>query len=113
MEYKTFLALEREASVWIGNSSAQMSESSSFHVPVVNIGNRQKGRERGHNVIDVAYDKGQITKAIKKSLYDKKYLVGLKKIKNPYGNGHTSQRIVSILEKLKITPQLLDKTTNF
>src|SRR3989339_1273792 len=84
LEYKKFLALEREASVWVGNSSAALIESSSFKTPVVNVGNRQIGRERGHNVLDADYDRNKIYKAIHKSLNDKKYLNKLKKIKNPW-----------------------------
>lgn len=111
--HKTFLALEREASVWVGNSSAAMIESSSFKTPVVNIGNRQTGRQRGNNVLDVSYDRDEIYKAINKSLNDKKYLSKLKKIKNPWGDGRASSRIIKILEKLEITPKLLNKQINY
>lgn len=113
LEYKTFLALEREASVWVGNSSAALIESSSFKIPVVNIGNRQMGRQRGNNVLDVDYDSEKIYKAIDKSLNDKKYLSKLKKIKNPWGDGRASSRIIKILEKLEITPKLLNKQINY
>lgn len=113
LEYKTFLALEREASVWVGNSSAALIESSSFKIPVVNIGNRQMGRQRGNNVLDVDYDSEKIYKAIDKSLNDKKYLSKLKKIKNPWGDCRASSRIIKILEKLEITPKLLNKQINY
>ena len=48
----------------IGNSSSGIRESSFLSIPVVNIGFRQKNRERGNNVIDVGYDKDQIYNAI-------------------------------------------------
>src|SRR3989338_852932 len=73
LEYKTFLALEREAAVWVGNSSGAMIESSSFKTPVVNIGTRQSGRQRGENVIDAGYDRNEIVSAINKSLNDEAY----------------------------------------
>ncbi|OGF64188.1 UDP-N-acetyl-D-glucosamine 2-epimerase, UDP-hydrolysing [Candidatus Giovannonibacteria bacterium RIFCSPHIGHO2_01_FULL_45_24] len=107
--HKDFLALEREAAVWVGNSSAAMIESSSFKTPVVNIGARQRGRQRGGNVIDVGYSRAEIKKAIAKSLYDKKYLAGFKKIKNPWGDGKTGQRVAKILEDLEINQKLLTK----
>jgi len=113
LEYKKFLALQREASVWVGNSSAALIESSSFKTPVVNVGNRQIGRERGHNVLDVGYDRNQIYKAIHQSLNDKKYLNKLKKIKNLWGDGKTSERIVKILEKLEISSKLLNKQISY
>ena len=108
-EYKKFLALEREASVWVGNSSAALIESSSFKTPVVNVGNRQIGRERGHNVLDADYDRNKIYKAIHKSLNDKKYLNKLKKIKNPWGDGRTGIKIAKILEKIELSPKILNK----
>ena len=113
LEHKIFLALEREASVWVGNSSAAMIESSSFKTPVVNVGNRQTGRQRGENVLNVDYDRNQIYKAIYKSLNNKKYLAKLKRVKNPWGDGKTSERVVKILEKLEINPKLLNKQISY
>lgn len=109
VDHQTFLALEREAGVMVGNSSAGIIEAASFKTPVVNIGDRQNGRERSGNVLDVDYDEKKIAKAIEKSLYDKKYLAKLKKIKNIWGDGKTSERIVKILENLEINKSLLNK----
>ena len=52
--------MERETSVWVGNSSGAIIESACFGTPVVNIGNRQSGRQRSGNVIDVGYNKKEI-----------------------------------------------------
>ncbi len=109
LPYKDFLALSREAGVWAGNSSAAMIESPSFKIPVVNIGNRQAGRQMTGNIINVGYKREQIRQAIKKSLEDKNYLKRLKKIKNPWGDGKTAPRIVKILENLSINEKLLNK----
>lgn len=113
LEYKIFLALERETSVWVGNSSGAIIESASFGTPVVNIGNRQHGRLRSGNIIDVGYNKKEIIDAINKSLNDEKYRIRIKAIKNCWGDGKASSRIVSILEKLEITPQLLNKQISY
>lgn len=48
----------------LGNSSSGIIEAASFHLPVVNIGERQAGRARGRNVIDVAPRRSEILKAI-------------------------------------------------
>lgn len=109
LDYIDFLALERESSVWVGNSSGALIESSSFKLPVVNIGTRQKGRQRGENVIDVDYNRDQIKKAIEKSLNDKNYLEKIAKIKNPWGDGRTGERIKKILEDLDFGEKLLRK----
>ncbi|KKS14431.1 MAG: UDP-N-acetyl-D-glucosamine 2-epimerase, UDP-hydrolysing [Candidatus Yanofskybacteria bacterium RIFCSPLOWO2_02_FULL_45_10] len=108
LEYKLFLALEREAAVWVGNSSGALVESSSFATPVVNIGTRQKGRQRGGNVLDVGYDQDEIIVAIKKSLA-LSYLAKLKRLKNPWGDGKTGKRVAEIIGNLTIDNKLLNK----
>lgn len=109
LPYKQFLALEREAAVWVGNSSGAMIESASFQTPVVQVGSRQAGRLHGNNVITVGYKRKEIIAAIKKSLYSHTYRQQLAKVKNPWGDGRAARRVVSILEKLKIDDALLRK----
>ena len=111
--YTDYLGLMRTVSVMVGNSSSGIIEAPSFHLPVVNIGTRQKGRERSTNVIDVGYNRGEIIKAVKKALYDRKFRAKVKKCKNPYGDGKASQRIVKVLSKIEITPKLLQKKITY
>lgn len=92
--YKDYLGLMAVADLMVGNSSAGIIEAPSFNLAVANIGTRQEGRERAKNVIDVDYNKLEIKKAIEKSLSVKK----IRKIKNPYGDGKTAQRIMTILK---------------
>ncbi len=113
LESKSFLALERECAVWVGNSSGAMIESSSFQTPTVNVGTRQMGRQHGANVINVGYDRKEIEKAIDKSLNDPAYLKLLKKVKNPWGDGKTGRRVVKILEDLEINAKLLAKRISY
>ncbi len=113
LEYNVFLALEKEAAVWVGNSSAAMIESSSFGTPVVNVGTREAGRLHGDNVIHTGHSKNEIVRAIQKSLYDPVYLKRLKKIKNPWGDGHAAERIVDVLKTIKLDKRLLDKTITY
>jgi len=111
--YTDYLGLMRMASVMVGNSSSGIIEAPSFHLPVVNIGGRQRGRERSTNVIDVGYDRREITRAVKKALYDKKFREKVRNCRNPYGDGRASQRIVKVLSKIKITPRLLQKRITY
>lgn len=99
LDHKMFLALEREASVIVGNSSAAIIEAASFGVPVVNIGDRQKGRDQSDNVVDVGYNTKEIARAIDKSLNDKTYRGRVARVKNVWGEGKAAKRIVSVLEK--------------
>jgi UDP-hydrolysing UDP-N-acetyl-D-glucosamine 2-epimerase len=84
----------------VGNSSSGIRECAFLGTPVVNIGTRQGGRERGRNVIDVGYNKEEIKAAIKKQLsngrYKKDYL---------YGAGNAGEKIADILGKADITAQ--------
>lgn len=108
-----FLGLMKIANVMVGNSSSGILEAPSFHLPVINIGPRQIGRERSENVIDVGYNKTQILNAIKKTFKDVKFIESLKKCKNPYGDGKASERIVKILSEVKIDKNLLEKKITY
>ena len=95
----------------IGNSSSGLIESAAFRIPVVNIGDRQKGRIRGENVIDVRCSKVQIEKAIKTGLSDG-FINKIKNMKNPYAkyqDGKVNYRTKEKLKKLKIDESLLKK----
>jgi len=113
VSHKDYLSLMKAADVMVGNSSSGVIEAPSFHLPMVNIGRRQEGREKAANVIDVSYRKEEIKKAIEKAIYDKKFKEKVKKCKNPYGDGKTGARIAGILDKIKINKKLLEKKITF
>jgi len=110
---KKYLSLLKYASILVGNSSSGIIESSSFKLPVVNIGIRQDGRQRADNVIDVEHDRIKIKKAIEKGLYNKEFRRIVEKSKNPYGAGSSSKKIVKILNQLEITDKLLQKKISY
>ena len=89
----------------IGNSSSGICEVPSFKKPTINIGNRQKGRIKTESIIDCDPNKTEILKAIKKS-YSDNFSKKLKFIKNPYGNGDASKKILKYLEMQKFTDSL-------
>lgn len=111
--FEDYLGLLECASLMIGNSSSGIIESSSFHLPVINIGDRQKGRERSTNVIDVPHDKQKIKQAINYVLQNDKFKKSLLICKNPYGDGNASQRIVDILSNISINPDLFKKKITY
>lgn len=108
-----FLSLLEHISVLIGNSSCGILEAPSFRLPAINIGERQRGRMRACNVIDVKPDGQQIIKAVNKAMTDKKFRESLSKCVNPYGDGHSSERIVKILEEVELGASLLDKKITY
>jgi UDP-hydrolysing UDP-N-acetyl-D-glucosamine 2-epimerase len=107
-----YLSLMQIANVIVGNSSSGIIESSSFKLPAVNIGSRQKGREKALNVIDVDYNKHEIKKAILKAIYDEEFIDIIHNSENPYGDGKTSQKVVKILLDIKLNQELLEKKLN-
>ncbi|MGB7789232.1 UDP-N-acetylglucosamine 2-epimerase [Methanoregula sp.] len=98
--HSDYLGLLKFASVLVGNSSSGIIEAPSFHLPVVNIGSRQQGRERASNTLDTGYDKYDIKKAIGRAIGDREFLQKVRKGKNPYGDGTASEKIVAILNSL-------------
>ncbi len=95
----------------VGNSSSGMVEAPSFHMPVVNIGDRQDGRIKAANVLDVDCVSAQITRAIRLA-FSPRFRRSLKSLKNPYDrfrDGKTSLRLKEILRKLSLDESLIKK----
>ena len=98
-----FLRLIYNSRCLIGNSSVGIRESSFLGVPVVNIGSRQTGRERGQSVLDVPYDRAEISRAIETHLARTEWPRDL-----IYGDGAAGGRIAELLssEPLSIEKRL-------
>ena len=93
-----FLRLLCASTAIVGNSSVAIRECSYLGVPAVNIGTRQMGRERGHNVIDVAHDRQEIADAI--ATHIKR---GKPKRDLLYGDGKAGARIADCLAQAGLT----------
>ncbi|EKQ51120.1 MULTISPECIES: UDP-N-acetylglucosamine 2-epimerase [unclassified Clostridium] len=106
---KRYLSLLKYSTLMIGNSSSGIIEAPSFKLPVINIGNRQKGRLRSNNIIDVGYNEEEIINSINKVLYDEEFRKNLNNIENVYGNGNVSKQIVNVLKSLTVNEKLMNK----
>lgn len=104
---RKFLGYLKHAAVLVGNSSSGIIEAASFGTPVINIGDRQKGRERNANVIDVPADAAAIRRALKK-VWNNGHPLRFPK-KNIYGTGPTSQKIAHILATIPLDERLRRK----
>lgn len=103
-----FFDLMSIAGVMIGNSSSGIVEAPSFGLPVVNIGDRQRGRTRGANVFDCKAAASDISAAIAAATRPGvRERVG--KSENPYGDGQASKRIVARLSEITLDARLLTK----
>ena len=100
--YKTlpreiFINLMKNCLVLVGNSSMGILETPFYQIPVVNIGNRQKGRFNAGNVEFVEHEENKIVKSLHKACFNKIYRKRIFSIKNPFGDGHAAEKIRNIL----------------
>ena len=93
-----FLRLLCASTAIVGNSSVAIRECSYLGVPAVNIGTRQMGRERGHNVIDVGHDRKEIADAVATHIKRGKPTRDLL-----YGDGKAGVRIADCLAQAELT----------
>ena len=108
-----FLTLLANAAVLVGNSSSGILEAPSFRVPVVNIGNRQRGRPQAHNILNCPQDRTEIARAIRRALEDEVFRARCRAAVNPYGDGRSSARICAILRDTPLDRALLDKECDY
>ena len=99
--FEVYGSLLREADVMVGNSSSGIIESEFVGLPVVNIGNRQKGRLRNRNVIDVGHARDEIAAGIA-SAVDPTFRRGLDGMPKIYGDGNAAPRIAAVLRDVDL-----------
>lgn len=93
---KRYLSALKHAEFVIGNSSSGLVEAPSFHIPTINIGERQCGRIAGETVIDCEPNAASIDAAINKAL-DPLFRNAICTAVNPYGDGNTSEKIITVI----------------
>lgn len=103
-----FMSLVSHSDALVGNSSAGVIETAYLGTPTVNIGGRQRGRERSRSVIDAPYDSKKIAVAIKRSIALKKKNKG-KPFPSPYGKAGAGRRIANVLARQLQRVDLLHK----
>ncbi|MGB7137246.1 MAG: UDP-N-acetylglucosamine 2-epimerase, partial [Acidobacteriaceae bacterium] len=104
----TYWSLLRCVETMIGNSSSGIMETASFALPAVDIGLRQKGRERVRNVLDAEPDATAILARIEEAR-SYGFRASLAGMTNPYGDGHAAERIVDVLTTCPLGQELLIK----
>ena len=109
-----YLSCLKNLNLMIGNSSSGLVEAPSFKLPVVNIGDRQKGRIKAENVIDVGYSVTEIRAGIGKAC-SSEFRRKIRNMKNPYDkyrDGKVSYRIKETVKKIGLSENLLKKKFN-
>lgn len=105
---RLYLSLLAQVEAMVGNSSSGLIEAPSFGLPVVNIGDRQRGRLRSRNVMDVQPTRAAVERGIRRAL-DPAFRRSLRRLVNPYGDGGASDRIASRLATVRLDERLLVK----
>jgi UDP-N-acetylglucosamine 2-epimerase (non-hydrolysing)/GDP/UDP-N,N'-diacetylbacillosamine 2-epimerase (hydrolysing) len=99
-----YISLMNQADVVVGNSSSGVLEAPSLNVPTVDIGDRQKGRERASSVFNTPSERNAIMAAISKAL-----IRGRQPTVSPYGDGESSQRFADTIAAIPDFRKLLKK----
>ncbi len=97
-EYKTLL---KNSKALVGNSSSGIHEAATYKIPVLNIGTRQEGRTKSINVVNAKYDRIEIYNSLQKIL-KQNFKKKLRNLKNLYGDGNSSKKIIKIIKRLKL-----------
>ena len=104
---RLFLGLLRDAAVLVGNSSSGIIEAGSFGTPVVDIGRRQAGREKGANVTNVPFRRAAIRRALEAVWNGGR--PRRCRSENVYGGDGAGRRIADALARTPLNGRLLRK----
>ena len=108
---RLFLGLLRDAAVLSGNSSSGIIEAASFGTPVVDIGPRQAGRERGPNVTSVPFRPAAIRNALR-SVWNDGHPRRCPP-DNVYGGDGAGRRIAACLARVPLNDRLRRKLITY
>ena len=93
-----YLNLLKNADLMIGNSSSGICEAPSLETLNINIGDRQKGRERANTTIDCSANIENFIEVMQK--YKKgEYNYLLSNIKNPYFGENVAEKILYVIKE--------------
>ena len=109
--HRRYLSCLKHFAIMVGNSSSGLTEAPSFRMPVVNIGDRQRGRVMAANVINVRCDETEIAQGIKRGI-SSRFRNSIRGMRNPYDryhDGRTSERIKNVLKNTIISDEFLKK----
>lgn len=93
---RRYWGLLRIADAVAGNSSSALIEAPAVALPAVNVGDRQKGRHREANVVDVPAEPGAIVEGLRRAL-EPAFRAELRRTPPTLGDGRACERIVAIL----------------
>lgn len=110
---REFVNLLRRATVLLGNSSLGLLEAPYLKLPVVNVGRRQSERHHSSNVFFVTADRDAIAQQINAIIDDAETKQSISNCENPFGDGHTGERVAALLASVPLDNSLLNKDLTY
>lgn len=108
LDHWVYWSVLQRAHVLIGNSSSGIMEAPAVKIPVIDIGDRQKGRLRAANIVHADADPDAILAALVQ-INTPAFRASLATMTNPYGDGNASRRIADAIERAPQRAELLHK----
>ena len=100
---KNYLSVLQYIGGVAGNSSSGIIEAPSFHIPTINIGDRQKGRITATSVLHCTPDGADIEERLA-AILNPDYVESLRNVQNPYDKPDTAEEIVRIIKEQTVKP---------
>jgi UDP-N-acetylglucosamine 2-epimerase (non-hydrolysing)/GDP/UDP-N,N'-diacetylbacillosamine 2-epimerase (hydrolysing) len=110
---RRYLGVMAAADVMVGNSSSGVLEAPSLDLPVVDIGPRERRRQRAPSTKNVDHDLEEIREAVKVALYDEERRQEARECENPYDYGGAGERIAACLSEVTIDRDLMRKNITY
>jgi UDP-hydrolysing UDP-N-acetyl-D-glucosamine 2-epimerase len=103
-----YLSLLSHADLMLGNSSSGVLEAQAFDLPVVNVGDRQRGRLFPPNVLQAPAVRDEIVRAGRRALSED-FRAEIAGAANPFGDGRVSERVLPLLAAASLDPEARKK----
>jgi len=110
---REFVNLLRGATVLLGNSSLGLLEAPYLKLPVVNVGRRQSERHHASNVFFVPAEREAIVRQVRAIIDDDETKRKIGECENPFGDGHTGERVAELLATTPLDSKLLNKDLSY
>jgi GDP/UDP-N,N'-diacetylbacillosamine 2-epimerase (hydrolysing) len=108
-----FVNLLRGATVLVGNSSMGLLEAPFLKLAAINVGRRQTTRHHAANVFFAPHDRAEILRLIRSITEDVETQERVRTSDNPFGDGHTGERVAQLLASTPIDDKLLNKDLSY
>lgn len=108
-----FVNLLRNALALVGNSSLGLLEAPYLNLPAINVGNRQAERHHAENVFFVPARRDEIVRQVRTILENREIQERVRQAYNPFGDGHTGERVAELLAATPIDARLMNKNLSY